>query len=431
MASIEINFKIMSHHGNTNRETEASPQEVEQHSREQDINYIPRNLFPMHQSIRSEISMSTDPQGGAFDVSGFARLGGNDDATGNLAYAQKPEDFENRKFSAIENRQPLPASTIFNEGERFDMESLTEDLGRFPLIDVNEPTPNFPPIQGFTNNSDSIAFAQNMSSGNTSEENTEGGVVPNRYERQHIYSMFAHGSCAPQTGDDDDDDTDQKAAAIDPMLLQNSKDQHYDPSQQFMYPNQAANGAAALNHNLNQSLQDRTEEEKELDEGKPSPVTSDAPRNTSSNLKPPPEAFLPAQRQRRSRRLTSRATRKMDSPNNPSSKGARAKSKTKSIVKHKLGSMMSFKPTPTQLVEANTQRKVDALQTWFKRFEELVNFVDENGHGKYFVENCTNGNISFISIGLTYRLPDCLSHCLGSKRPSTICGESFAGHLGK
>ena len=161
MASIEINFKIMSHHGNTNRETEASPQEVEhQHRSEQDINYIPRNLFPMHRSIRSEISMPTDPQGGAFDISGFARLGGNDDAAINLAYAQKPEatfDFENRKFSAIENRPPLPASTMFNEGERFDtLESLTEDLGRFPLIDVNEPTPSFLPVQGITNNSDSI-----------------------------------------------------------------------------------------------------------------------------------------------------------------------------------------------------------------------------------------------------------------------------------
>ncbi len=392
----------MSHHGGTtNRETETCPNEVlHEGGMEQDIEYVPRNLFPIHQSIHSEISMSTDPQSGAFDVTGFNRLGGNDGATRNLAYAQKPEatfDFENRKFSAIENRPPLLASTLFNEGERFDMESLTEDLGRFPLIDVNEPTPNFPPAQGFTNNSDTIAFAQNMSSGNMSDENTEGGMEPNHYEKEHIYSMFAHGSCAPQTGDDVD--TDRKPAAVESMLPQNLPNHYYDSNQQFIYPTQDSNGAAALNSNLNnQSLEDQMEEEKELDQRKPPPITSVAQplgqsssgiRNTRSNLKHPAEAFLPAQQQRRSSRITARATRKKDSPNNRPPTGAksrrpksRARSKTKTNAKHKLTSKMTFEPTPTQLVEANTQRKADALQTWFKRFEELVNFVDEFGHGK-------------------------------------------------
>ena len=399
MAAIKINFN-MSHHGTTNRETGTCPEDTEdQGEKEEDIAYIPRNLFTIHQSIRSEISMSTDPQSGSFDVTGLTRLSGNDDATRNLAYAQKPEasfDFENQKFSAIENRPPLLAPSLFNEGERLDIEDLTDDLGRYPLIDVNEPTPNFPPLQAFTNTSDITALPQNMSSGNTSDENTEAELVPNRYEKQHIFSMFAHGSCAPQTGDNVD--TDRKPAAVDSILEEDLTDQYYDSGQQLLYPIQDLNGAAALNSNLNQSLQDRVEEE-ELDQRKPPPITSPAhphdqsfpgTRSTRSNLKPPPEVSHPAQQQRRSsRRITARGTIKRARPNNRPSTGtkskrqkSRAKSKAKTNAKPKLAPKMSFLPSATQLVEANTQRKADALQTWFKRFEELVNFVDDYGHGK-------------------------------------------------
>ena len=408
MASIEINFNIMSHHGNKDREHEVLPQEREDEGkREQGLNYEPRNLFPIQNSIRSEISVSIDPKSGAFDPPRHVMFGGNTSSTRNVDYSQRIHNdhsgelpgseigFENQRSSTLDHHQPPQPLMTFNDGDSFaigSIENITDELRTNPLINLNEPINNFQAIQDFEGNNFSDTFAQN-----SVDESTVSAVVPNRFEKQYILSMYAHGSYTPQTNDED---MDQKPAAVDRTLLHNQQQQYCHPSQQFMYPTQASNLAFAFHPNTNRSMRDQVEEEKELDERKPPPeasVTRESDRSPQEtrkarlNHKPPPAVSLLAQGNRRSSRITALATRnesKKEKGHSSMTKiiksKTRAGSKTKVKVKRKSSSKKIFTPTPKQLGEARTKRKMKALLTWFDRFRELVKFIDDNKHGKVF-----------------------------------------------
>ena len=358
----------------TERKEEASTHEKEEDvKREQQDLYQPRSLFPnqMQQATRSELFMPTNPYG----LIGHAALRGNDSATRNVDYTQRLHNnpsneflgpglgFENREFTAV--------------GDSFELDDF--NLG----IDVNEPTPNFPVARNLQGNNESHAFPpQRMPPENGTGEGRASSIVPNDYERQYILSLYAHGAYLPKMNEED---MDRKPAAMDPTLhhnLQQLRNQH----QQYHHPNQQPRHPTELffNPSINRPLQNQ-EAQREVSVPKTPPVASvargaaQATRRTKRNLKPPPEASLPQQSPRRSKRITANATRKKASPKkSPAKKKAIPKKAQQRTLKVKQGS----ETREAMFQEARTQRQTDALHTWFERLGDLHEFIDERGHGK-------------------------------------------------
>jgi hypothetical protein len=432
MASIEINFSIMSHHGSTDREARVSPQELDEDGEnEHDVNCQPRNLVQnrMYPSIQSESSVPNNPFIGAFGesdasmsypftataVTRHTPFGMSDHATRNIENAETIRhdpssellgsglNFENRGFLAVEPTCPSSSSALINDSTSFEIENyekLAEDLRLNPLTDVNEPAGDFSLTHSFEENKDSLIDPQRIHHHreNDVSDGTVSAMIPNFYEKHYIFSLYAHGYCAPQRYDED---VDRKPAAIDSMLFQQQQQhqQYYCPNQQSICPTQASNNALSFDQTTDRSLQDQATAEKKIDERKTPPVASDArgsdrsPHDKGkrkSNLKAPPVACLLARGNRRSSRITTQTIKNKVSPKKALSKVVKSKrSKTRSGSKIKAAAPQNrtstlIRPTKKQINEARTRRKTEALLTWFKRLQELVEFKDDNGHGKNF-----------------------------------------------
>ncbi len=372
----------MGHPGRTDRQAEASLQGQEEEDggeREDDL-YQPRSLFPSQtqQSSQSGISVSTDSYTGTFGVTGHTTFGGNESVTRNLDYTQRLQNdpasneyigpglaFDNREFSGVNSS--------------FEMDNFDEDLRLNPLIDMNEPTPNFPVPQNLEGNNDSQALPQQrMPTENKTEDDRVSSNVPNRFEKEYIFSLYAHGSCAPQTKDGED----RKPGAIDIPPRHSLHQQHYHPHQPRMHLFPSLNRELPLHPNINQPLPNQDAAGGDFAQLKVPPVAS-VPRGstpappgrqtTKGDLKSPPGASLPT---RRSKRITAHAIQnETTTPNKRKSKAVKVRvkrSKTRTRSKS-IEKMMN---------EVRTKRQVEALHTWFERLKELEEFKEANGHGK-------------------------------------------------
>ena len=478
MASIGINFSIMSHHGSTDRgrEAEVSPQELEEDGKNgHDVHCQQRNQVHnrMYHSVRSESSVPNHPFNGVFGESD-ASMSYPFNATAvtrHSTFGMSEHDpssellgsglnFENRGYSAVEAACPPPSSALSNDNTSFELENyeqLTEDLGLNPLIDMNEPTGDFLLTHSFDENKDSLIDPQRIhhSRENDVSDGTVSAIIPNFYEKHYIFSLYAHGYCTPQRYDED---MDRKPAAVDSRLFQQQNQQHFYPNQQSMYPTQASNNAISFDRTIDRSLRDQATIEKKVDERKSPPVASVArgsDRSThnkgkvNSNLKAPPVASFPARGNRRSSRITTQTIKSKVSPKKAHSKlvnsarpKTRADSKIKAAGPPKRTSTLIIRPTKKQLTEARTRRKTEALLTWFKRLQELVEFKDDNGHGKNFdIYSCTTTTSSSVQFTIFLRIhtrlnvdPYCvplLSTIIHSKCSSAICQKPLIRHLGQ
>lgn len=472
MASIGINFSIMSHHGSTDRDREAkvSPQELEEDGEnEHDIDCQQHNLVEnkMYHSIRSESSVPNHLFNGDFGESDasmsypFTATGvtrhtpfGVSEHDPSSELLESGLNFENRGFLAVEPACLPPSSALSNDNTSFELENyekLTEDLGLNPLIEVNEPTGDFSLTHSFEENKDSLTDPQRIhhSRENDVSDGTVSAMIPNFYEKHYIFSLYAHGYCTPQRYDED---MDRKPAAVDSRLFQQQNQQYYYPNQQSMYPTQASNNAISFDRTIDRSLRDQATVEKKVDERKSPPVASVAHGSdrsthdngkTNSNLKAPPVASLPARGTRRSSRITTQTIKNKVSPKKAHSKvvkSPRSKTRNGSRIKAaappKRTSTLIIRPTKKQLNEARTRRKTEALLTWFKRLQELVEFKDDNGHGKNFdVYSCSVKFTRFLRnqtrLNVDPSRVPLHSAIIHSKCSSAICQKSLIRYLGQ
>jgi hypothetical protein len=68
---------------------------------------------------------------------------------------------------------------------------------------------------------------------------------------------------------------------------------------------------------------------------------------------------------------------------------------------HKRNNHKGVRPTAQQIEEAHTVRQQAALRTWFRRFQEFIDYKDRNGHGK-FKASITPFKKIFVGISSNY-----------------------------
>jgi hypothetical protein len=381
MTSIEFNFNIMSLLGNTDQEASVSSQ-GEEEGNEQHLHSQQSTLVQNDSITDSVVGSDT-----ASTTTAFVRrtIGVSDDATRTAESARRIRDsssgtslgsrydLENRGFSSTEAAHPSSSSALLNDGsfEIENYENLTEDLGLNPLIDVNEPTPQVPPPKNLEDNNQGTVSAIIPATILA----TIPATIPNCYEKEYILSFYAHGVCAPQTHDED---MDKKPAAVDSTIFQQQQ-QRSSSIQNALSFDQTITG------------------EKGGEGRKITPVASvvrgsdrSSEQEGKSDLKPPPVPSLTRGNRRSSRIHTQKkAVPKRARPSVGKFSRARptigTESNMKTSASKKRKSTKVAGPSKKQLKEARTPRKIEALQTWFKRLQELVDFKDANGHGKKFV----------------------------------------------
>jgi len=323
-------------------------------------------------------------------------------------------NFETRGFSAGNPVRSLSSSALLDDGS-FEIEenynSLAATFELHPLIGDNEPTTDLPRTYSFEGTNDPLTYPQHAHHhDNDVGEGTVSAIIPNQYERNFLFNLYAHGFCAPQRHDEN---MDRKPAAMDPVLFQQQQQLHHFPHfphQAYNYPTQAANNPSSFNPTLDRSPQHQGTIDTQMNNRKPPPVASlsrqsdrasqgkGTAETKASNLEAPPIASLPGQGNRRSNRRAPQTKKSKKKPKanarKASPKGAKfTRSKTRigpkiKIATGKKSSSVSsrehpIQPTSTQLAEARTPRKLEALQTWFQRLQDLIEYKDAHGHSKF------------------------------------------------
>ena len=405
----------MSHPGGTDREAKVSQREVKE-ERERDDNDIVQNMSL--DVVRSETSIPNNPFAGAFSGSEASiprpqsTIGGtdNDNVNWNMGYNQM-FNFENRRLSMTPSDRPL-LHPAFSNDAIFDIdnyENLTEDLGRNPLIDMNETL-----TDTIKDNNVSVAYPQRNSS-----ELIATSSIPNNYEQQYIFSLYSRGNCAPQRRDEN---MERKPAAFDSALFQQ---QH-----QQLRQHQSVNlTQPVFDQNTHRPLQNR----------KASPVasaTGESTRLSPEKRKSQKElnvtqvsSILTGSRRRSNRIITKKVKEVVPTKAFPKVvKHPRVK--TRAGFKKKMHIVTQLpKPTEKQLREAKTPRKIEALQTWYKRLGELIEFKDANGHGKcYHSDSRLFLHEIIVSTSILTGAPSIL---VNSKCSAAVQREPFIRYLGK
>ena len=283
--------------------------------------------------------------------------------------------------------QNIRSGSLMNDnGLQIDesYDNLTEDLGLNPLIDVDEPTTSFHLAQGFEETNDQLIYSRHTPQQENDGDGTVSAMIPNYYERQYLFSLYAHGFCAPQCHEEI---MDTKPPAIDSSLFRQLQQQQQQfPHQVSNYPTQAVQNVPTFDRKIPPvasfpSQSDRSSQENAA---------------KGNELKDPDDAPLPRRGSRYSTRSTNQ-TKKSKTTKTTAIKAhsktikfkrpsTRAESRTTTANDKYVRSSSSqgdqIQPTSKQIQEACTPRKLEALQTWFKRLQELIDFKDANGHSK-------------------------------------------------
>ena len=432
MASIEINYNIMGPPGSTDPDKTLSPDK----SLDREIDFQPERPVQnrMDPFIRSEGSPPNNPSfldllGGsdppmsygsttatvkghaAFGVGGKRqRTAGADERIRfdpSIDLMGTGNNFENRGFSATDPARSSLSSALMND-DSFEMD---ENLVGF--IDINDPMGSLPLTDTFEDNNDSYAYPHHLNHCEDKiDEGSMSATTPNKYEKEYIYSLYAHSSYAPQR---QEKNMDTKPAAIDSNIFKRQHHQHYFPHQQSTYPTQASKDALYFGGPLDRFSQNQDLTGVKMNNRKAPPTASSATEIRMKSLKTPPSASTQRSEQShhgqsvrksnpkappvrslsgrtslRSYRATSLATKMDDNTKNrPSEVIKLTRSKTcvgsnAKTINKEMNLSLSMQPTQTQMTEARGPRKVEALRTWYKRLGELICFKDSHGHGKIF-----------------------------------------------
>jgi len=394
----------MSHPGGTDREAKASQREVEEERERNDDDIVQNMSLDV---VRPDTSIPNNPFAGAFSGSEASiprpqsTIGGtdNDNVNWNMGYNQM-FNFENRRLSMTPSDRPL-LQPAFSNDTIFDIdnyENLTEDLGRNPLIDMNETL-----TDTIKDNNVSVAYPR----GNPSELIATSSI-PNNYEQRYIFSLYSRGNYAPHM--------ERKPAAIDSALFQQ---QH----QQLCQHRSVNLTQPVFDQNAHRSLQDRNAP----------PVASaagESKRKSQKELKVTQGSSILTGSRRRSNRIITKKVKEVVPTKAFPKVVKHTRVKTRAGFKKKMHIVTQLpKPTEKQLREAKTPRKIEALQTWYKRLGELIEFKDANGHGKcYHSDSRLSLHEVITSISILTGAP---SISKNSKCSAAVQREPFVRYLGK
>ena len=231
------------------------------------------------------------------------------------------------------------------------------------------------------------------------------------YGRNCLHALQANnGLCFTQSHDESldrkmpardrrDESQDQKMAAMDRRVpgIDASHHSYYPeqaPSGHSYYPMQDHHGSHQAPLSPYASLPtNHASDQHNASSGSPDPsptrshFQATSKKSANTKLKAPPVASLPKKKSNPSSGAAKKKTKQMSKRGKATPKkgpGTRAKANRR-VNRNRRTYEVGWRPYPSQeeIEKARTPRKQNALETWYRRLRELIEFREQNGHSKY------------------------------------------------